>query len=147
MTGSRSTVPSPAAPRTRSPFREADRRLRPDPRCAPAGHVPHRRRQPFLDQQEGELLLTLDPLAERQAMAVLLRNHDEVRVRAFAVTPADWRDATLFTEWLYSDQGLPEPTWPEIYDAWCPPVRPPTSASRPGSTSIPSSVAGRAWRS
>ena len=72
---------------------------------------------PFIDAEEGrDLLVTLDPLVDTQTLPIQLRNHDRLRVRAFAVSPADWNDFAAFAELRYYEDGLPEPAWPEIYD-------------------------------
>ncbi len=72
---------------------------------------------PFIDAEEGrDLLVTLDPLVDTRTLPVQLRNHSQLRVRAFEVSPVDWNDFALFAELRYDQDGLPEPAWPEIYD-------------------------------
>ena len=61
--------------------------------------------------------ITTDPTAELPSVTVTSINHDEVRVRAWAVTPAN---ATEFREYLddqHSDAAAPPPeSWPVVLD-------------------------------
>lgn len=69
---------------------------------------------PFLDPRD-DLLVTLDPLVDTQTLPLTLRNHDEVRVRAFEVTPDEWGIYELFAQLRYQEDPL-DPRWPELYD-------------------------------
>ena len=71
---------------------------------------------PFLDV-EGNRLVTLDPLVDTQTLPLQLRNHSEVRVRAFAVDPSDWAEYGGYWDRRWDDGGFPEPPWTEVYDA------------------------------
>ncbi|MEZ5243712.1 MAG: alpha-2-macroglobulin family protein [Acidimicrobiales bacterium] len=71
---------------------------------------------PFLDFDRGRLA-TLDPLVDSQTLPLQLRNHSEVRVRAFAVDPSDWADYVDYWDDRWDDDGFPDPPWTEIYDA------------------------------
>ena len=70
---------------------------------------------PFLDFDRGRLV-TLDPLVDSQTLPLQLRNHSEVRVRAFAVDPSDWAAFAAYWDDRWDEDGLPTPPWPEIYD-------------------------------
>ena len=70
---------------------------------------------PFLDFDRGRLA-TLDPLVDTQTLPLQLRNHPEVRVRAFAVDPSDWATFEEYWDDRWDNDGLPAPPWPEIYD-------------------------------
>jgi len=70
---------------------------------------------PFLDFNR-DLLVTLDPLVESQTLPLQLRNHSEVRVRAFAVEPGDYAAFVEYWNRRWEDDAFPEPPWAEIYD-------------------------------
>ena len=71
---------------------------------------------PFLDFDRG-LLVTLDPLVDTQTLPLQLRNHDEVRVRAFAIDPSEWEAFNDYWNLRWERDEFPDPPWPEIYDA------------------------------
>jgi len=71
---------------------------------------------PFLDSGRG-LLTTLDPLVESQTLPLQLRNHPEVRVRAYEIDPrTDWNTYVTYWENRWDQDGFELPSWPLIYD-------------------------------
>ena len=70
---------------------------------------------PFLDFDRG-LLATLDPLVDTQTLPLQLRNHAEVRVRAFAVEPSDWAVFRTYWEQRWEEREFVSPPFAEIYD-------------------------------
>jgi alpha-2-macroglobulin len=53
--------------------------------------------------------ITLDPSAPQPAVSVYSINYARLRVRAFAVTPADWEAYANYRERYYSDEQTPTP--------------------------------------
>ncbi|MEQ8840765.1 MAG: alpha-2-macroglobulin family protein [Acidimicrobiales bacterium] len=70
---------------------------------------------PFLDGDRGRLV-TLDPLVDSQTLPLQLRNHDEVRVRAYAVEPSDWGAFATYWDRRWDEDRLSPPPFTEIYD-------------------------------
>ena len=65
--------------------------------------------------QPYEMITTLDPFVDEQRLSVLTVNHDELRVRVFAVEPADFSD---YLAYLYrmDDPDRGDPSWQEVSD-------------------------------
>ena len=61
------------------------------------------------------MITTLDPFVDEQRLSVLTVNHDELRVRVFAVEPADFSD---YLAYLYrmDDPDRGDPSWQEVSD-------------------------------
>lgn len=61
--------------------------------------------------------ITTDPTAEFPSVSVTSINHDEVRVRAWAVTPANLREFREYVDQQYADEGAEPPeSWPLVLD-------------------------------
>ncbi len=56
-----------------------------------------------------EPLITLDPSLERPSVSIYTINLDELRLRAYAVTPEDWPDYLQFADQFYQDDAPPPP--------------------------------------
>ncbi|MFT5204552.1 MAG: hypothetical protein ACI9C1_003963, partial [Candidatus Aldehydirespiratoraceae bacterium] len=74
--------------------------------------------RPYLNS-DTDSLITLDPLVETQTLPLELRGHDEVRVRAFDVSPAEWPGYLTYADsrWDGNNERLPTPPWTTTYDA------------------------------
>lgn len=71
--------------------------------------------RPFLGS-EGRFVVTLDPLSGSQTLPVQMRGHEEVRVRAYAVDPDDWRTARSFWERRWEQESIGAPNLTEIHN-------------------------------
>ena len=63
-------------------------------------------------------LTTLDPLASGQTLTITSVNHEQLRLRIFAVTPADWNTYLAYIANAYNGNQNPPPlpTWRVISD-------------------------------
>ncbi len=61
--------------------------------------------------------ITVDPTAETQHVGVTTVNHDSIRARAWAVSPADLDAFRAYQEAMWSNENAPDPEWPLIVDA------------------------------
>jgi uncharacterized protein YfaS (alpha-2-macroglobulin family) len=66
--------------------------------------------------------VTLDPLAEQQAVGVSSTNHERLHVQVFEVSPSDWRDYLEYlSEEVYSGRDdVDRPDWPVLVDTEIP---------------------------
>ncbi|TVR23201.1 MAG: hypothetical protein EA389_12780 [Ilumatobacter sp.] len=64
------------------------------------------------DQQ----IVTTDPAADAPSVSVVTVNHDQVRVTAWAVTPADLRDYVDYKDAFWSDARPADPSWRVVFD-------------------------------
>ncbi len=72
--------------------------------------------RPYLNQFN-DRLITLDPLVPDPSLAVTTVNHDELRVRLFAVDVADWDSYIVYLERRWDQrQPPPLPDWTEVLD-------------------------------
>lgn len=60
--------------------------------------------------------ITTDPTAEHPQVSVTTINHDSLRVRAWAVSPADLDSFRAYLERMWSDEDAEEPEWPSVMD-------------------------------
>jgi hypothetical protein len=60
--------------------------------------------------------ITTDPTADHPQVSVTTVNHDSVRVRAWAVSPADIDAFRSYLESMWSDEDAEEPEWPVLMD-------------------------------
>ncbi len=60
--------------------------------------------------------ITTDPAVERPGVSITSANHDEVRVRAWAVSPGELGAFRRFLEDLWSDDDPPIPDWTVVMD-------------------------------
>jgi alpha-2-macroglobulin len=68
-------------------------------------------------QQFAQPFTTLDPLAEHPTLPVVTVNHDDFRLRVFAVSPQDWAAYPLYLQSIYNgDTQAPEPSWTALDD-------------------------------
>ena len=75
------------------------------------------RARPFIRGPLGGIV-TLDPLVDQQTIPVMVRNHEQLRVRLYDVDPRDYPSFLAFTDrWERSRDGLlPDPPWPTAHD-------------------------------
>jgi len=60
--------------------------------------------------------ITIDPTAETPHVSVTTINHDSIRARAWAVSPADLATFRTYQEAQWSDEDAPDPEWPLVID-------------------------------
>lgn len=60
--------------------------------------------------------ITTDPTAEHPQVSVTTVNHDSIRVRAWAVSPADLDSFRTYLEGMWSDEDAETPEWPSVMD-------------------------------
>ena len=60
--------------------------------------------------------ITTDPTAERPQVSVTTVNHESIRVRAWAVSPAELESFRSYLERTWSDEEAEAPEWPVVMD-------------------------------
>ena len=60
--------------------------------------------------------ITTDPSAEHPQVSVTTVNHESIRVRAWAVSPADLDSFRTYLESMWSDEDAETPEWPSVMD-------------------------------
>lgn len=60
--------------------------------------------------------VTVDPAATAPTVSVSTINHDSIRVTAWAVTPAQYKDFLRFLDTTYSDTKPKDPSWPRVLE-------------------------------
>ncbi|MFN2189036.1 MAG: alpha-2-macroglobulin family protein, partial [Candidatus Promineifilaceae bacterium] len=63
-----------------------------------------------------QVLVTLDPSAEKKVFSIYSINYDKVQVRAYDVDPSDWPSFKEYLQEFYRNEDPPDTPWPEIYD-------------------------------